>query len=159
MPDLICSCDRKRSRQSLILRHCYCLHYRRRRRVLGGQDRVIKSSSHCRDRLASLPVGSRSIVPLLHIWLRLNKSCHSLSAYLNNERVRVEKCSVLQNVCQIFASKLNSFYRLFRLAPKTEKDVVSARPIEKKCEPQPPNIFKRIFYSVGADSSRYLLTI
>lgn len=148
--DLICSCDGKCTRQSLIWRYCYCLHYRRRRRVAGGQDRITPSSSHCRQRQASLPVGSRSIVPLLHIWLRLNQSSHSLGAYLKNERVGVEKCSLLQHVCGIVNSKLNSFCRLFRPAPKTERDVGAARPNENHYESQPPHILKRIFYSVGA---------
>lgn len=156
------------------------MHYRRNRRYLGGQDRVLlcSSSSHTltpvststsmprprpismstqttvnRHRQCGLPVGNRSIVPFLHIWLRLNHSNYSMRE-TRRKRIRLEQRSLPQNICQFISIYCRCFYRLFVFAPssplaidaKTKRDVNKNEP---PCGTASPRFVNRIFGSVS----------
>lgn len=148
-----------------------CLHHRR---YLGGQDSVsVCSSSQTltpiprststslnRNIQSGLPVGNRSIVPLLHIWLRLNQSNYSLResrGSQRSQRTRLEQRSVLQNICQVPAAFRRILYQLFGFASskvaRTKRDArVAQQGEQQSCLLPAARFFTRILSLVSEES-------
>lgn len=119
-----------------------------------------------RHRQCGLPVGNRSIVPLLHIWLRLNHSSYSMRETRSHyrKRIRLEQRSLPQNICQFIAVYCSSFYRLFVSAPSSPLAAIDAKTkrdasvvVKQKNEPPgataSPRFLNRIFGSVSVKRS------
>ncbi|KAH8420861.1 hypothetical protein KR222_006949 [Zaprionus bogoriensis] len=125
----------------------------------------MSADSRCSARLhrqASLPVGSRCIVPLLHIWLRLNNNHYSAgSAYFNrmrlrcSHRLRLEQRSLLQNMCLALTIYCRECYQSFfpaarvsasSVGTQTERKLTSAFYI-KQDQSKPIGIYfvKKVF--------------
>ncbi|KAL7730109.1 hypothetical protein ACLKA6_009386 [Drosophila palustris] len=121
--------DDRRTNHAIGKRSRNCWHYQCNRRCPGGQDpggsgsytcscsqtetETVTLSSQVRlNRQASLPVGNRCIVPLLHIWLRLNEVTPTSSIATRQRcmhRIRLRERSVLVNVRQVIRIHWNNF--------------------------------------------------
>ncbi|XP_062125040.1 uncharacterized protein LOC133838092 isoform X1 [Drosophila sulfurigaster albostrigata] len=94
--------------------HCY-------RRSPGGQDSHSETVTFRLSRQASLPVGNRCIVPLLHIWLRLNENT-STSNHITRQRcmrsIRLQQRSALENASQVVQIHWRNFCQMVWPASK-----------------------------------------
>ncbi|XP_034486647.1 uncharacterized protein LOC117791099 [Drosophila innubila] len=109
--------------------------YQCNRRCPGGQDprstcpRTETISSNIRlNRRASLPVGNHCIVPLLHIWLRLNEvtpASTNASRQRCMYRFQLRQRSLLDNVRQVIRIHWNNFRQM--IMPASEQTTVGTQ--------------------------------